>query len=79
MCFIPNSGIPIFAGVVASQAVQGVTGWYTPTETLTDRISTSQDGVFPPIEGSFTHFKLQDYQARAVKNASQTWAVEKEA
>jgi TonB-dependent receptor len=68
-----------FAGVVASQAWQGVTGWYTPTETTEYPNITSQDGVFTTNQGSYYTIQDADYQARAVKTHSQTWAVEKEA
>lgn len=68
-----------FAGVVASQAWQGVTGWYTP-ETFTEYPNiTRVDGEPVLSEGSFYTIQSADYQARAVKTHSQTWATEKEA
>lgn len=68
-----------FAGVVASQAWQGVTGWYTPDEVSEYPNITSQDGVFTTNEGNYYTIQSADYQARAVKTHTQTWAVDKEA
>lgn len=68
-----------FAGIVASQAWQGVTGWYTPTETTEYPNITSSDGVFTTNEGNYYTIQAADYQARAVKTHTQTWAIDKEA
>ena len=68
-----------FAGVVASQAWQTETGWYTPTEFTEYPNITSEDDVFTTNEGSYYTIQNAEYQARAVKTHSQTWAVDKEA
>lgn len=68
-----------FAGIVASQAWQGVTGWYTPSEFTEYPNNIRVDGEVETADGSFYTIQSADYQARAVKTHSQTWAIEKEA
>lgn len=68
-----------FAGIVASQAWQGVTGWFTPTQTTAYPNITNQDGEFVVGEGNYYSVQAADYQARSVKAHNQTWAVDKEA
>lgn len=68
-----------FAGFVASQAWQGETGWYTPTASTAYPNITSDDGVYTTNDGNYYTIQAANYQARAVKTHTQTWAVDKEA
>jgi len=71
-----------FAGIVASQAWQGETGWFTPDEggvTAYPNISSDSDGVYSLNEGNYYTVQSAMLQARAVKTHTQTWAINKEA
>jgi len=67
------------AGLVASQAWQGETGWYTPTSLTEYPNITSLDGEFTTNDGNYYTIQDAQYQARAVKTHTQTWNVDKEA
>ncbi|WP_246034168.1 TonB-dependent receptor [Thalassotalea mangrovi] len=69
------------AGFIASQAWQGVTGWFTPDAggaTPHENI-VMQDGQLVEVEGNYYSFNSGELQARRTMVHSETWAIDKEA
>lgn len=70
-----------FAGFVASQGWQNQTGWFTPDP---GGLSEYPNINFPDDEltvneGNYYTVQSAEYQARAIKTHTQTWAIDKEA
>ena len=68
-----------FAGLVASQAWQTATGWYTPDADGVTAYDNITGDDFSVNEGNYHTVQSAEMQARAVKTHSQTWALNKEA
>lgn len=70
-----------FAGFVASQGWQNQTGWFTPdADGITGYPNINYpDGVRTVNDGNYYTVQSAQYQARAIKTHTQTWAIDKEA
>ncbi len=70
-----------FAGFVASQGWQNVTGWFVPDASgLTEYENISfPNGERTLNDGNYYTVQSAQYQARAIKTHNQTWAIDKEA
>lgn len=70
-----------FAGFVASQGWQNETGWFTPDAGGLSEYPNIRfpNNVKTVSEGNYYTVQSAEYQARAIKTHTQTWAIQKEA